>query len=73
MTVLQCKRWGGHLELISDNSTTKCEYCGTVQTIPVFDDEKKIKMFARANKLRFENEFDKASGIFENNIQVYIC
>ena len=51
----------------------KCEYCGTVQTIPVFDDEKKIKMFARANKLRFENEFDKASGIFENNIQVYIC
>ena len=32
------------------------------------DNEKKMTLFARANRLRFNNEFDKASGVYESII-----
>ncbi|MBQ4564407.1 MAG: hypothetical protein IJA58_07990, partial [Lachnospiraceae bacterium] len=44
----------------------ECEFCGTLQTIPLIDDEKKLRKFERANRLRRNKEFDKASGIYES-------
>lgn len=63
--VVKCKMCGGDLQLIEGASTAKCEYCGSVQTVPKVDDEKKLTLFARANRLRAACEFDKAAGIYE--------
>lgn len=62
---------GGNLEVTEDMTVTECEYCGTKQTIPNVDDEKKIKLFERANKLRLNCEFDKAAGVYENIVAEY--
>jgi hypothetical protein len=56
---------GGDLNIIEGASTAECEYCGSVQTIPALDDEKKLIQFERAERLRKQCEFDKAAGIYE--------
>ena len=66
MAVLKCKMCGGSLEVTEDMTVCECEYCGTMQTIPQVDDEKKINLFTRANRLRAACEFDKAAGVYEN-------
>ena len=65
MAILKCKMCGGDLNLIEGASTAECEYCGSVQTVPKADDEKKLTLFARGNRLRAACEFDKAAGIYE--------
>ncbi len=65
MAVIKCKMCGGDLNLVEGASTAECEYCGSVQTVPKVDDEKKLTLFARANRLRAACEFDKAAGIYE--------
>ena len=66
MAIIKCKMCGGDLNLVEGASTAECEYCGSVQTIPKVDDEKKLTLFARANRLRIGCEFDKAAGIYES-------
>lgn len=61
----KCKMCGGTLKVEVGQTVVKCEYCGVNQTLPVFDDEKKIAFYNRANSLRRECEFDKAAGIYE--------
>ncbi|MBR2319612.1 MAG: leucine-rich repeat protein [Clostridia bacterium] len=65
MAMLKCKMCGGDLNLVEGASTAECEYCGSVQTIPKVDDEKKMNLFVRANRLRAACEFDKAAGVYE--------
>ena len=65
MAIIKCKMCGGDLNLVEGASTAECEYCGSVQTVPKVDDEKKLTLFARANRLRAACEFDKASGVYE--------
>lgn len=65
MAVLKCKMCGGTLEVQEGMTVCECEYCGSVQTVPQLDDEKKINLFTRANRLRSACEFDKASGVYE--------
>lgn len=65
MAILKCKMCGGDLNLVEGASTAECEFCGSIQTIPKVDDEKKLTLFARANRLRAACEFDKAAGIYE--------
>lgn len=69
MAVLKCKMCGATLEAEEGKSVVTCDYCGSVQTVPAADDEKKLNLFARANRLRFGCEFDKAAGIYESIIQ----
>ena len=69
MAIIKCKMCGGDLNIIEGASTAECEYCGTLQTIPKVDDEKKLTLFARANRLRLACEFDKAAGIYESIVQ----
>lgn len=68
MAVIKCKMCGGDLELTEGMTVAECEYCGTKQTVPNADNEKKLTMFSRANRLRLANEFDKAAGVYENII-----
>ncbi len=66
MAVLKCKMCGGSLDVTEGMTVCECEYCGTQQTIPAVDDEKKLTLFSRANRLRSACEFDKAAGVYEN-------
>lgn len=66
MAFIKCKMCGGELQLIEDSTVCECEYCGSKQTVPKLDDEKKLKLFERANRLRTACEFDKAAGVYES-------
>lgn len=65
MAIIKCKMCGGDLNLIEGKSVAECEYCGSIQTVPTVDNERKLNLFARANRLRSACEFDKAAGIYE--------
>ncbi len=71
MAVFKCKMCGGDLNIQEGLTVCECEYCGTKQTIPTLDDEKKVSLFSRANKLRFACEFDKAFGIYESIVESF--
>ena len=71
MAVLKCKMCGGDFEVNTESNILECEYCGTKQTIPNVDNEKKVNLFNRANRLRINCEFDKAATIYENIISEY--
>ena len=66
MAVIKCKMCGGDLNIGEGSSVVECEYCGSRQTIPTADNEKKMTLFARAGRLLRGCEFDKASGVFES-------
>ena len=71
MAVIKCKMCGGELTLTEGSPLAQCEYCGSLQTVPNTDNEKKLTQFARANRLRFNCEFDKASGVYESIVADY--
>lgn len=64
--MLKCKMCGGDLLVTEGSTLATCEYCGSQQTIPSLDNEKKLSLFARANKLRAGCDFDKAAGVYES-------
>ncbi len=68
MAILKCKMCGGNLTVEEGMTVCECEYCGSNQTVPNVDDEKKINLFTRANRLRAACEFDKAFGVYESII-----
>ena len=57
---------GAALNYIPDRYILKCEYCGTAQTVPKLDNDKRARMYERANNYRRNNEYDRAMGIFES-------
>ncbi|MBE6590307.1 MAG: TIR domain-containing protein [Ruminococcaceae bacterium] len=65
MTVFKCKMCGGALEISEGSTVTKCVYCGTHQTLPHLDDERRANLYDRANHFRRNNDFDKAMAIYE--------
>lgn len=65
MAIFKCKMCGGALEVLDGVTVCECEYCGTKQTLPKLDDEKKTNLYDRANHFRRNNEFDKAMSIYE--------
>ena len=66
MAIFKCKICGGSLEIDNAQSVATCEYCGTRQTLPKLDDERRANLYDRANHFRRNNDFDKAMGIYEN-------
>ena len=66
MAIFKCKMCGGDLEIEPNVTVCECEYCGTKQTVPTADNEKKMTLFSRANRLLRNCEFDKAYGVFES-------
>ena len=62
---------GGSLKVLDGQTVVRCEFCDTNQTLPVFDDEKKIAFYNRANTLRMNCEFDKAAGVYETIVTEY--
>jgi alpha-tubulin suppressor-like RCC1 family protein len=66
MAIIKCKMCGGDLAVQEGMTVAECEYCGTKQTVPTVDNEKKITLFGRAGRLLRACEFDKAAGVFES-------
>ena len=64
--MIKCKMCGGDLALTEGSSIATCEFCGSQQTVPAADDEKKLVQFERAERLRKNCEFDKAAGVYES-------
>ncbi|MCR5727561.1 MAG: TIR domain-containing protein [Lachnospiraceae bacterium] len=65
MAVFKCKMCGGTIEFENGATVGECDSCGTKQTLPKLDDERRINLYDRANHFRRNNEFDKAMGIYE--------
>lgn len=65
MAVFKCKMCGGQLEIGEASRVGICEYCGTEQTLPRLDSDKKANMYDRANHFRRNNDYDKAMSIYE--------
>ena len=68
MAIIKCKMCGGDLEITEGATVAECEYCGTKQTVPSADSDKKTSLFLRANKLRFDCDFDRAANIYDSII-----
>lgn len=65
MAVFKCKMCGGTIEFEEGATVGICDSCGTKQTLPRLDDDKKANLYDRANHFRRNNDFDKAMGIYE--------
>lgn len=71
MGALKCKMCGSNLEIEDSITVCKCEKCGTSQTVPDIEDDKELKLFERAGRLRFNCDFDKAAGIYDTITDSY--
>lgn len=65
MIVYKCKMCDASLDINSGDTIATCPYCGTTQTLPRLQDDKKANLYERANHFRRNNEFDKAMEIYE--------
>ena len=65
MATFKCKMCGGNIEFEPGATVGVCDSCGTKQTLPRLDDDKKANLYDRANHFRRNNDFDKAMGIYE--------
>ena len=65
MAIFKCKMCGGTLEFNPGDTVAVCDSCGTKQTLPRLDDDKKANLYDRANHFRRNNEYDKAMSIYE--------
>ena len=62
---MKCKMCGAELNIIENATVAECEYCGSKQTLPKINNERRANLYDRANHFRRNNEFDKAMGIYE--------
>ena len=65
MSFFKCKMCGGTIEFEKGATVGICDSCGTKQTLPRLDDDKKANLYDRANHFRRNNEYDKAMSIYE--------
>ena len=65
MVIFKCKMCGGTIEFNQGDTVGICDSCGTKQTLPRLDDDKKANLYDRANHFRRNNDYDKAMGIYE--------
>ena len=65
MAVFKCKMCGGTIEFEQGATVGVCDSCGSRQTLPKLDDDKKANLYDRANHFRRNNDYDKAMGIYE--------
>ena len=69
MTLFKCKMCGGTLEINGNESVGTCDSCGTQQTLPRLDGDRRANLYDRANHFRRSNEFDKAMALYERILE----
>lgn len=63
--VFKCKMCDATLKFNTGDSVAICEYCGSAQALPKFEDERIGNLYSRAEHYRKNNEFDKAQALYE--------
>lgn len=63
--VFKCKMCDATLKFNAGDSVAICEYCGSAQALPKFEDERIGNLYSRAEHYRKNNEFDKAQALYE--------
>ena len=63
--IFKCKMCGGTIEFREGDTIGICDSCGTKQTLPRLDGDRKANLYDRANHFRRNNDYDKAAGIYE--------
>lgn len=63
--IFKCKMCGGTIEFQKGDTIGICDSCGTKQTLPRLDGDRKANLYDRANHFRRNNDYDKAAGIYE--------
>lgn len=71
MHVFKCKMCGGILNVDETMTVCTCEYCDSTQTIPHINNDKKLNLFTRANRLRSKCEFDSAEVLYQNLVSEF--
>lgn len=69
--MFKCKMCGGDLALTQGSTIATCDFCGSRQTVPNNDDDKKLALFERADQLRRSCDFDKAAGVYESIVSEF--
>lgn len=69
MAIFKCKICGGALQISESTTVMTCDYCGTAQTLPHLDDERRANLYDRANHFRRNNDYDKALEIYEKILE----
>ena len=69
MAIFKCKMCGNTIELERGATAGVCPCCGTKQTFPRLDDDKRANLYDYANHFRRNNDFDKARGIYEQILE----
>ena len=65
MAQIKCKCCGAGIEVSANQSTIEYDYCGSEQTVPKVDDEKKANLFNRANESHRMCDFNAAIRQYE--------
>ena len=71
MAVFRCKMCGADLNVKDGQKIATCEYCGSTQTIPLSDNERKTALYNRAISLRLENKFDEALYAYQSIVNEF--
>lgn len=66
MAIFKCKMCGGDLDVTDGMSVCKCDYCGSMQTLPKLTNDESKNLYDRANHFRRNNDYDKAISIYES-------
>lgn len=61
----RCRICGGNIATDGKMTVGTCDSCGTMQTVPRLDDERRAQMYERANHYIRKAEYDKAMSLFE--------
>ena len=69
MAEYKCKMCGGTLRIEENQEVGVCEYCGTKQTLPLLNDEKRENLYNAASELRRNNEYDRALKVYESILE----
>lgn len=65
MTLYKCRMCENDIDFSEEQSIGICGHCGTSQSLPVSVSDKVISAMNRANHLRQQCEFNKASAVYE--------
>lgn len=69
MSVFKCKMCGGTIEFNPGETVGVCDSCGTKQTLPRLEDDRKQNLFDRADHYRRNHDYDKAMTMYERILE----
>lgn len=70
MLTYQCKCCGAELDVKLGMTVCRCNYCNVMQTLPLLSFDEKAILWTRAEELRRSGEYDRASQLYTQLIEL---